>query len=94
MSAYLQANSIGEHSCQQALAGVIDLLYIAQIDLYHALTLSVSPTTFECGKVVRRERSRENESSSASVAERFDSKHDKLSVGALCRVVGDPGHVL
>lgn len=44
MGTYLQAPSIGEHSRQQAVAGVIDFLYFAQIDLYHTLTLSASPS--------------------------------------------------
>jgi hypothetical protein len=74
-------------SRQQAFAGVIDVLHIAKIDLHPALTPSVLPATFECGEVVSRKSSGENESRTASVAERFDSRHDELSIGS-CSAAG------
>jgi len=94
MRADLQADSVGEHSRQQAFAGVVDLLHIAKIDLKSSLTSGVFPATFEFRDIVCRKRSGENESSSASVAERFNRKHDKLSVGTLADEVGDPDHLM
>jgi hypothetical protein len=87
MDPYLQANSVSKHSRQQAFAGVIDLPHSAKIDLHRALTPSIIPATFEFGEVARCKRSGENESSSASVAEGFNSKHDELSVG-VCSAAG------
>jgi hypothetical protein len=69
MGPYLQANSVGEHSRQQPFAGLVDLLHVAKIDLHRALTPSVLPATLECGEVVSRKSSGENEGSSAPVAE-------------------------
>jgi hypothetical protein len=94
MGPNLQAHAFGEHSRQQALAGLVDRLHVAEVDLQPSLTPGVFPATFEFRDVVCGKRSGKNESSSAAIAEWLNRKHDKLSVGALVYEVGDPDHLI
>jgi hypothetical protein len=90
----LQANPIGEHPRQQALASIVDLLHVAEVDLQSSLTPGCFPVTFEVRYIGRRKCPSKNESNSAAIAERFNSKHDKLSVGTLTGAVGDLDHLV
>ena len=89
----LQAHSIGEHPRQQALASVVDLLHVAEVDLQSSLTPGCFPATLEFRYIVRCKCSSKNESSSAAITKRFNSKHDKFSVETLTSAVGDLDHL-